>query len=110
MNADENKMDRCVDSCLTCYRVCVKTAMSHFLEEGGDHVQPHHFRLMMGCAEMCRTAAHAMLVRVENHKFICGACAVLCDDCASSCEALDGMADCARTCRECADICEGMAA
>ncbi|GAB3343026.1 hypothetical protein GCM10027565_46430 [Bordetella tumulicola] len=74
------------------------------------HVQPTHFRLMMGCAELCRTAAHMMLVRVENHKFVCGACAVICEDCARSCEGLDGMADCARMCKECAEQCDQMAA
>lgn len=109
MNAEANDVDRCIDSCLSCYRTCVKTAMRHCLEMGGEHVEPHHFRLMMGCSEICRTAAHAMLVGVENHKVVCGACAVICDDCANSCDGMDGMADCARTCRECAAICGRMA-
>ncbi|MEN4920918.1 four-helix bundle copper-binding protein [Achromobacter spanius] len=109
MNAVANEMESCIDSCLACYRQCVRTAMHHCLEAGGEHVAPHHFRLMMGCAEMCRTAAHAMLVGVENHKVICGACAVLCDDCAASCDGMDGMAECARTCGDCAEICGRMA-
>ena len=109
MNAEANDVDRCIDSCLSCYRTCVKTAMRRCLEMGGEHVEPHHFRLMMGCSEICRTAAHAMLVGVEDHKVVCGACAVICDDCANSCDGMDGMADCARTCRECAAICGRMA-
>ncbi len=109
MHPEANEMERCIDSCLSCYRMCVKTAMTHCLEAGGEHVEPQHFRLMMGCSEICRTAAHAMLVGVDNHKFVCGACAVICDDCANSCEGMDGMAECARTCRECAEICDRMA-
>lgn len=109
MNAEAIEMERCIDSCLSCYRMCVKTAMNHCLETGGEHVEPQHFRLMMGCSEICRTAAHAMLVGVDNHKFVCGACAVICDDCANSCEGMDGMADCARVCRECAEFCDRMA-
>lgn len=104
------EIERCIDSCIACYRRCAQTAMGHCLETGGEHVQPAHFRLMMGCAEACRAAAHAMLIGVENHQSVCAACAVACADCARSCDGMDGMADCARTCRECAGMCEKMAA
>jgi hypothetical protein len=110
MKPASKELDRCVDSCIACYRRCMQTAMGHCLEAGGRHVEPTHFRLMMACAELCRTAAHVMLAGVENHKAVCGACAVLCRDCARSCEGLDGMEDCARTCKECADLCDKMAA
>ncbi|CAB3856042.1 hypothetical protein LMG26691_02235 [Achromobacter animicus] len=39
MMAETNEMERCIDSCLTCYRTCVKTAMTHCLEVGGEHVE-----------------------------------------------------------------------
>ncbi|MNL28114.1 hypothetical protein D3C87_1497450 [compost metagenome] len=110
MKADAKERELCIDSCLACYRMCIQTAIDHCLEAGGEHVTPRHFRLMMGCAELCRTAAHALLMGVENYKFFCGACAVMCDDCAASCEGLDGMADCGRTCRACADLCDRMSA
>lgn len=108
MKADSNERERCIDSCLGCYRMCVQTAMGQCLEAGGGHIAPDHFRLMLGCAEMCRAAAHAMVVGVENHRVFCGACALMCDDCAASCEQLDGMAECARTCRACADVCDSL--
>ncbi|WP_286899293.1 MULTISPECIES: four-helix bundle copper-binding protein [Achromobacter] len=32
----------------------------------------------------------------------------MCNDCAASCEQIEGMEACARTCRECAQACEKM--
>jgi hypothetical protein len=52
-------MTHCVEICLSCYKTCLVTAMNHCLETGGKHVEPTHFRLMMACAEMCRTSAHS---------------------------------------------------
>ena len=42
---------------------------------GGEHVAPPHFRLMMACAEICRTSAHFMLIGTPHHKHTCGECA-----------------------------------
>jgi hypothetical protein len=80
MKTDANEREHCIDSCLGCYRMCVQTVMGHCLEAGGEHVTPRHIRLMMGCAELCRTAAHTLLMGVENYRFFCGACAVMCDE------------------------------
>ena len=49
------EMQKCVDECLRCYGICLGMAMNHCLETGGEHVAPRHFRLMMACAEICRT-------------------------------------------------------
>src|SRR5206468_10759424 len=49
------EMNRCIETCLSCYRTCLGTAMNLCLETGGKHVEPAHFRLMMACAEICRT-------------------------------------------------------
>jgi len=43
-------MTRCVETCLSCYKTCLSTAMNHCLEAGGKHVEPAHFPLMMACA------------------------------------------------------------
>ncbi len=72
MMSDEAK--RCIDACLFCYQTCLGTAMNHCLEAGGKHVEPQHFRLMMACAEICRTSAHFMLITTPHHKHTQGMC------------------------------------
>ena len=104
------EMQSCVDECLRCYAVCLQMAMNHCLEVGGEHVQPKHFRLMMACAEMCRTAAHFMLIGSEHHKHTCAECAEICEECAKDCERLGGMEDCVAACRRSAESCRKMAA
>lgn len=102
------EMQRCIDSCLMCYRTCMQMAMNDCLEEGGDHLQPEHFRFMMNCAEMCKTAADFMLSGSRLHTSVCATCAEVCDACAQSCDVISGMQDCARICRECAESCRRM--
>src|ERR1700730_10378756 len=51
------EMKSCIDECQRCYQMCLSTAMGHCLEAGGQHTEPKHFRLMIACAEMCRTAS-----------------------------------------------------
>ncbi len=99
----------CIDECLNCYRACLGTAMTHCLETGGKHVAPEHFRLMSACAEICRTAAHFMLLNSPQHQRICGECAEICRLCAADCERIGGMPDCVEACRRCADACQRMA-
>ncbi|WP_340583919.1 four-helix bundle copper-binding protein [Brucella pseudintermedia] len=95
-------MTRCIDACLDCYRVCLDTASSHCLEEGGTHVEPKHYRIMLACVESCRTAAHIMLLGTPLHREICGACA-------QSCREVGGMEKCVEACEQCAALCHEMA-
>ena len=103
-------MKRCIEICLNCYKTCLHTAMNHCLETGGKHVEPAHFRLMMACAEICRTSAHFMLLNSPHHRHTCGECAEICAECAKDCERVGGMAECVAICRTCADSCRKMAA
>ena len=103
------EMQDCIETCLDCYRSCQQTALTHCLEAGGKHVEPEHFRLMLDCAEICRTAAHLMLGNSPYHHAICGQCAEICKACAESCQSLEGMEDCAKICEQCARSCEQMA-
>ncbi|MDQ8729405.1 four-helix bundle copper-binding protein [Bradyrhizobium sp. LHD-71] len=103
-------MTRCVETCLKCYATCLETAMNHCLEAGGKHTEPRHFRLMMACAEICRTAAHFMLVNTPHHKHTCAECAEICNECADDCARIGGMDECVRQCRACAQSCAAMAA
>ncbi|NKF32416.1 four-helix bundle copper-binding protein, partial [Pseudomonas sp. BGM005] len=75
MHEMDPTMQKCIDDCLRCYGVCLRTAMSHCLEAGGKHTEPAHFRLMMACAEICRTSAHFMLIGTDHHKHTCRECA-----------------------------------
>ena len=109
MDKAVNVRQRCIEECLSCYRTCFEMAMTHCLEHGGRHVEPRHFRIMMACAEICRTAAHFMLMRSEHETHICRECAEICDQCARDCAALGDMDDCVEQCRLCAEQCRRMA-
>lgn len=102
-------MQQCIDECLHCYRTCMQTAMNHCLEAGGRHVEPSHFRLMLNCSTLCRTAAEFMMSSSPLHAQVCAACAVACDACADSCEQVGDMDDCVQACRACAASCHRMA-
>lgn len=110
MHHDYPKMRECIESCLKCYQTCLGTAMGHCLETGGKHVEPVHFRLMMACAEICRTSAHFMLIKSEHHRHVCRECAEICTQCAKDCASLGDMEDCVAACRRCAESCQEMAA
>lgn len=90
-------------------QTCLGTAMAHCLETRGKHTEPAHFRLMMACAEICRTSAHFMLLNSPHHKHVCKECAEICTECAKDCERVGGMEDCVRACRQCAESCRAMA-
>ena len=110
MHHMSKEMQNCVDRCLGCYSSCLSSAMTHCLETGGKHVEPKHFRLMMACAEICRTSAHFMLLNTPHHKHTCRECAEICEECAKDCERIGGMDECVQACRSCAESCRKMAA
>lgn len=101
-------MQACADLCTACSKTCLSEAMNRCLEAGGEHLEPKHFRLMMACAEICRSAAAVMLIGVPQHVFVCNACAEICRACADSCEKIGDMTECAKICRTCALSCEEM--
>lgn len=102
-------LQRCIDLCQECHRICLRTAMHHCLETGGPHVAPPHFRLMLNCAEICQTAANFMLSGSDLHHLTCGVCAEVCDRCAEDCESIGDMDECVDICRRCAESCRAMA-
>lgn len=110
MPTHSSDMQACIEECLRCYQTCLGMAMNHCLPAGGEHVEPGHFKLMMACAEICRTSAHFMLIGTRHHKHTCAECAEICEECARSCEGLDGMEECVARCRACAESCRRMAA
>lgn len=101
----------CIQTCLECYRVCTSTINGHCLETGGEHLSPQHVRLMVDCAEMCRTCADFMIRQSPRHALTCGVCAEICAQCADDCDRFDDghMRACAEVCRRCAAECQQMA-
>ncbi len=108
--AQSDEMNRCIEACLNCYQICLGTAKNHCLEAGGKHVEPKHFRLMVACAEMCRTSGHFMLISSPHHKHTCRECAEKCGECADDCARIGEMDECVTACRACAESCRAMAA
>ena len=101
----------CADACMSCFAVCTRTFSQHCLHHGGDHLEHRHARLMLDCAEICRTSATFLLRGSEFHQTTCRACAEVCAACATSCAQFTEleMQACAAECRKCADSCQSMA-
>lgn len=108
MHELSQEMQNCIRECLQCYEVCRREAMNHCLETGGKHTEPTHFRLMISCAEICRTSADFMLVNSPVHARICAACAEVCAACAANCEQVGDMDECVHACRRCEESCRRM--
>ena len=104
------EMRACVEACLACYTTCLSSFSGHCLEEGGAHVEPRHARLMMACAEICRTSAHFMLLGTPHHKHTCRECAEICAECSEDCKRIGDMDECVAACEACANSCREMAA
>jgi hypothetical protein len=105
-------MQQCIRNCLDCYRVCLET-LNHCLLKGGKHAEAGHIRLLLDCAEICRTSADFMIRGSDLHGRTCGVCAEVCRRCAEDCEGLaddEPMKACAEMCRRCAESCQRMAA
>jgi hypothetical protein len=109
MQIDPN-VQRCIDESLHCHSVCLSTASQQCLEQGGEHVEPGHYRLMLACAEICRSTAAMMMIGSDFDRRLCAVCAEICAACAKSCEEIGGMRRCVEACRNCADTCRQMTA
>lgn len=105
----EEDLMQCIDDCQRCHDVCLQTALQHCLKVGGAHAAPEHIALMLTCAEMCQTAANAMLRGSPLHRVTCQACGDICEACAASCQAVGDMRECIEMCRLCAESCHEMA-
>ena len=110
----EELMGDCIQNCRECERVCLET-LARELGRGAGHEDARHLRLLMDCAEICRTSASFMIRGSELHFLTCFACGEVCERCAEECERMaDDMAPdpvmlaCAEVCRRCAGTCRAM--
>lgn len=108
MNQNSPQCQKAIEASLRCFRTCTDMLASHCLEKGGKHAEAEHVRLMMTCAEICRTTATLLLLKSRHFSELCEECAEICEDCAKSCENLHDMEECAQTCRFCAEACREM--
>jgi len=81
-------MEACVEECLRCSAGWFGTAMQYGLEAA---VSTFRRRLVMACAEICRTSAHFMLIGTPHHKHTCRDRAEICEKCILDGGRLDGM-------------------
>jgi hypothetical protein len=104
-------MARAIADALDCSRICEET-LSYCLRQGGRHVEPEHIKLMVDCAEICRTVA-ALMARGSRYQVeMSRICADICQACAVDCAQFSGdeqMMRCAEVCRRCAESCTQMA-
>lgn len=100
----------CIKDCTECGNICEET-ISYCLQQGGRHVEPHHMKLLIDCAEICRASQNFMLRNSTFSAAICTVCGDVCTQCADSCAQFTGdtmMQDCAEVCRRCASSCQRM--
>lgn len=109
INKDQD-VTKCAEECLYCFKVCTETLYQYCLQEGDQHTEAKHIKLMEDCLNICRTSAEFMLRGSANHKLICRACAEICQQCAEDCARFDDqpMKACAEACMRCAEMCRQM--
>ena len=95
-----------LEDCESCERICVHVALTQSLEQGGDHVEPSHFRLLMSCASMCSTTAMSIAGGFDTQEELCRLCASVCRACAESCRRIGDVEDCVEACERCARSCD----
>src|SRR5436305_7470389 len=100
------EMQQCIQDCLDCHAVCMRTAEA-CRQAGGEHAHDEHVYMLLDCADMCLTAAHFMQHNSPLYGYTCQACMQVCNHCAGECEQM-GDNDCANACRTCAQSCEQM--
>jgi hypothetical protein len=105
-------MEECIENCTNCHRVCLETAARHFAGESAPKLDERMVRLLLDCADICRTSADFMIRGSDLHQHTCRACAAICARCADECDRRGEdpyMAACAEICRRCAASCAEMA-
>jgi hypothetical protein len=97
---------QCIDISAECANTCAQT-IAYCLQQGGRHAEPSHIKLLLDCAEICRTCADFTARDSDFTSRICGFCAEVCQRCADDCASFSGdaqMQACADICRRCAEL------
>ena len=105
-------MEQSIENCTNCHRVCLETAARHFAGQSAPKLDGPMVRLLLDCADICRTSADFMIRGSDLHQHTCRAGAAICARCADECDRMGAdpyMAACAEICRRCAASCAEMA-
>jgi hypothetical protein len=99
----------CLRNCTECHDACLQTSVS---EDVAAKISANDLRLLLNCAEICRTSADFLDTMSSYHRLVCAACAQICQACAQMCREapIETMHRCADVCDRCADSCRRMAA
>jgi len=99
----------CLLNCTECHDTCLQTAVSVDVVE---EISAEDLRLLLNCAEICRTCADFLDTVSAHQRIMCGTCAQVCAACEQMCRnsGNDTMRRCADICARCADSCRRMAA
>lgn len=106
-------LEPCIENCVNCHRICLETAAVHFRGEAPKSLPESVVRLLVDCADICRTSADFMIRGSALHAHTCRACAAVCERCAEECDRMGEdphMAACAEACLRCAETCREMSA
>src|SRR4051812_10443875 len=98
----KSRLSDCAESCLSCFAICTEVFAQHCLSHGGSHVQIDHAKLMLDCADICKTSGAFLLRESKHHRSTCEACVDICSACAASCRTLNDpeMTRCADACSQ----------
>jgi hypothetical protein len=110
-HATAMEIQQCIDECLNCCEVCVRTT-EHWFELRGKHVEASQVRTVSDCVAICQTNAGFMLRGSRFHAGTCALCAEVCRECERECRRIGDdqmMQQCADACRRCAESCERIA-
>jgi hypothetical protein len=104
----DEMMTECLRNCTECHNVCLQTAVDN---EVAGQIKAEDLKLLINCAEICRSSADFLNTNSPYHRDVCRTCAEICDACAKMCErsAIPVMKSCAPICRTCAESCRRMA-
>lgn len=101
-----------LEACQECDRLCL-ALVSHCQTKDRQQAGMKQIRLLLDCAEICRTAVGFLPHGSALHLTICNACAVVCLKCAAACEEFASdelMQGCAAACRCSAEACHALVA
>ena len=110
MTQTATSQENCIQTCQECQVTCAQTLTDHCLQQGGDHVEQQHVKMMLDCIAACVACVDFVSRNSNHHALYCKACAEICRACAESCEKVGGMEQCVEACRTCAQTCDSMAA
>ncbi|HEY1015252.1 MAG TPA: hypothetical protein VGE07_21280 [Herpetosiphonaceae bacterium] len=99
----------CIDACLDCHAVCMDAALRCL--QADPAADAGLVRMLLDCAELCRTNAELMRADDDLLEETCMACGILYEHFARECDLLAGdpvLRRCAEAIRACVEACENL--